>query len=109
MRFECNFGTLAAGKNAAAPAGTRFRIAILGDFSGHALAGQLDTGDALAARKPLKVDVDNLDDLIERMGIKLQLPLGDDGQTAGRRKRKTANAAAADVPAAPRSSRWTAN
>lgn len=82
MRFECNFGTLAAGKNAAAPAGTRFRIAILGDFSGHALAGQLDTGDALAARKPLKVDVDNLDDLIERMGIKLQLPLGDDGQTA---------------------------
>jgi len=82
MRFECNFGSLASGKNTAAHAGARFRIAILGDFSGHALAGQLDTGDNLAARKPLKVDVDNLDDLIERMGIKLQLPLGDGEQTA---------------------------
>lgn len=82
MRFECNFGTLAANRNATGNSGSRFRIALLGDFSGHALAGQLDTGDDLAARKPLKVDVDNLDDLIERMGIKLQLPLGDEGQVA---------------------------
>lgn len=80
MRFECNFGGLASSPSAATNAGSRFRIAILGDFSGRALAGRLDTGADLAARKPLRVDVDNLDDLIERMGIRLQLPLGEGDQ-----------------------------
>ena len=34
------------------------RLAILGDFSGRAAAGKLETGDQLAARKPIVVDVD---------------------------------------------------
>jgi type VI secretion system protein ImpC len=55
------------------------RIAILGDFSSGALAGRLQTGTALARRKPLKVEFDTLDDAIGRLGLKLQLPLGAGG------------------------------
>jgi type VI secretion system ImpC/EvpB family protein/type VI secretion system ImpB/VipA family protein len=67
---------LKANSGAARGNGERFRIAIMGDFSGRALRGELVTGDDLAAIKPLRVDVDNLDDLIERMGIKVRLPIG---------------------------------
>jgi type VI secretion system protein ImpC len=55
------------------------RIAMLGDFSGGSLAGRLDTGPALAGRKPLKVEFDTLDDAIGRLDITLRLPLGADG------------------------------
>jgi type VI secretion system protein ImpC len=55
------------------------RIAILGDFSSGALAGRLDTGAALARRKPLKVEFDTLEDALARLRLKLQLPLGADG------------------------------
>ncbi len=55
------------------------RIAILGDFSSGALAGRLDTGAALAKRKPLKVEFDTLEDALARLRLKLQLPLGADG------------------------------
>jgi type VI secretion system protein ImpC len=55
------------------------RIALLGDFSGGSLTGRLDTGAALAKRKPLKVEFDTLDDAIARLNITLQLPLGADG------------------------------
>jgi type VI secretion system protein ImpC len=56
-----------------------FRIAVLGDFSARANGGKLDTGGSLAARKPLKVDCDNLDATLKRFGVKLRLPLGTDG------------------------------
>ena len=55
------------------------RIAILGDFSSGALAGRLETGAALARRKPLKVEFDTLEDALARLRLKLQLPLGADG------------------------------
>lgn len=80
MRFECNFGTLNPNPGTTKGNGQRFRIALIGDFSGRAMRGELVTGDDLAATKPLRVDVDNLDDLIERMGIKVRLPIdGDQG------------------------------
>lgn len=56
------------------------RIAILGDFGAGALRGRLDTGAALAKRKPLKVEFDTLDDAIGRLGLKLMLPLGAGGE-----------------------------
>src|SRR5207302_8714972 len=37
------------------------------------------TGTTLAARKPLKVDCDNVDATLKRLGVKLRLPLGADG------------------------------
>jgi type VI secretion system protein ImpC len=79
MRYEVSFGSISRAPRAAS-AGAKFRLALLGDFSGRANAGRLETGAALAARKPIKVDVDNIDQVIERMQLSLALPLaGDDG------------------------------
>jgi len=82
MPYEVSFGEFPGRKRAAAPAGKKFRIALLGDFSGRANAGTLDTGADLAARKAIRVDVDNLDEVIERLGIELTLTLDEDGATA---------------------------
>jgi type VI secretion system protein ImpC len=80
MDYQVSFGTL--GKPAATVAtGTKFRLAVLGDFSGRANAGTLATGAALGAARPLKVDVDNLDDVIARLKLKLNLDLTGDGQS----------------------------
>ena len=80
MAYEVNFGTMrvATSKPAAKKTG-RFRIALLGDFSARANSGKLDTGAELGGRKPLKVDCDNVDATIKRLGVKLRLPLGADG------------------------------
>jgi hypothetical protein len=80
MQYEVSFGRLDRKPRAVTP-GTKFRLALLGDFSGRANAGTLETGAALAKRKPIKVDVDSLDTVIERMGITLNLPLAEDGGT----------------------------
>lgn len=55
------------------------RIAVLGDFSGGAAAGRLETGSDLAARKLIPVEFDNLEDTLARLGVKLTLPIGDGG------------------------------
>ena len=83
MRYQMNFGSLGKSITELKPTGTdRFRIALLGDFSGRANKGELAIGDALASRKPLKVDVDNIDDVIGRLNIEIDLPLGgDEGAT----------------------------
>nr|WP_299964459.1 type VI secretion system contractile sheath large subunit [uncultured Roseobacter sp.] len=57
----------------------RFRIAVLGDFTGRAATGTLQIGADLAARKPMRLDVDTLDDVIARFATTLILPLGTDG------------------------------
>ncbi len=58
---------------------TRFRIAIFGDFSGRSARGQVETGDALAARKPIILDSDTVEDVIESFATTLVLPIGKDG------------------------------
>jgi predicted component of type VI protein secretion system len=82
MAYEVNFGTMrvAASKPATKKTG-KFRIAMLGDFSARANSGKLDTGTELGSRKPLKVDCDNVDATIKRLGVKLRLPLGADGSS----------------------------
>ncbi|MDP9901025.1 type VI secretion system contractile sheath domain-containing protein [Variovorax ginsengisoli] len=55
------------------------RIAILGDFGGGALAGRLETGAALARRKPQQVEFDTLEDALSRLQLKMTLPLGRSG------------------------------
>lgn len=80
MAYEVNFGTMrVAGSKSAAKKTGKFRIAMLGDFSARANSGKLDTGTELGSRKPLKVDCDNLDATLKRLGVKLRLPLGGDG------------------------------
>ena len=80
MPYEVSFGTLSKPRADAAP-GQKFRLALLGDFSGRANAGLLETGEALAGRKPIKVDVDNLDAVIAKMKLCLNLPIGGDDAT----------------------------
>ncbi|QPH54091.1 type VI secretion system contractile sheath domain-containing protein [Pontivivens ytuae] len=74
------FGTLSAPRTeAAGQSDAKFRIALLGDFSGRANRGLIEIGDALATRKPIKLDVDNIDDVIARFATTLVLPVGADG------------------------------
>lgn len=73
-----NFGQLDATAPAWAPK-RPVRIAVLGDFSGGAASGRLETGAALASRKLLPVEFDNLEDTMARLGVKLTLPIGDGG------------------------------
>lgn len=77
MDYTVNFGNLSSKPRALAP-NAKFRLALLGDFSGRANAGRAETGAALAKRKPIKVDVDNLDDVLARMKLELSLSLDGD-------------------------------
>jgi len=56
-----------------------FRVAVLGDFSGRESRGILETGDALARRRPREVDRDNLDRVLAAVGPSARVKL------AGRR------------------------
>src|SRR5688572_24204335 len=55
---------------------TRFRILLLGDFSGRGSRGA-DAG-SLAGRKPLPVDRDNFEDVMARLGVEVHVPLAAD-------------------------------
>lgn len=76
--MELNFGMVSeSGADRQPATGDPFRLAVLGDFSGAANKGRLDAGDALARRKPLRVDVDNIDQIIARLDIVLSLPMAE--------------------------------
>jgi len=76
--MELNFGLLSeSGLARPINTGAPFRLAVLGDFSAASNRGRLDTGEALARRKPLRVDVDNIDQVIERLKITISLPMAE--------------------------------
>jgi type VI secretion system protein ImpC len=52
---------------------TPFRIAVLGDFSGRANRGIVESGGVLAGRKAIRVDRDDLDDAVARLAPRLTL------------------------------------
>ncbi|MBE1283380.1 MAG: type VI secretion system contractile sheath small subunit [Rhodobacteraceae bacterium] len=56
-----------------------FRMALLGDFSGRAAQGRIEIGDALANRPPIELDIDTVEDVIERFSTRLTLPFGAEG------------------------------
>ena len=62
------------------PAFGPFRIALLGDFSGRANRGIAEKGRPLAARRPVRVDRDSLDDAIARLAPRLTLDLPSGGE-----------------------------
>lgn len=81
MKFEFNFGTLSQTRPVVVRRDQEcFRIAVLGDFSARANRGPLTTGGELAQRKPWRIDVDCLDEVMRKIGIRLQLPLGAGGE-----------------------------
>ncbi len=59
---------------------TPFRIALLGDFSGRASRQLRETGDKLASRRASRVDRDNFDEVMAKLGVRLVLPLGNGGE-----------------------------
>jgi type VI secretion system protein ImpC len=80
MAYSMNFGVMSSNVPPRAAGGSvKFRLAVLGDFSARANTGELATGADLAKRKPLKVDIDNLDEVLGRLKPKLNLPIATDG------------------------------
>jgi len=76
--MDLNFGMVSeSGLAKKIPSGAPFRIAVLGDFSAAANKGRLETGEALARHKPLRIDVDNIDQVIERLNITVSLPMAE--------------------------------
>jgi type VI secretion system protein ImpC len=59
------------------------RIVLLGDFSAGAARGRLESGDELAARKPIAVEFDSIDEALSRLDVSLTLPLGEGGAGVG--------------------------
>jgi type VI secretion system protein ImpC len=59
---------------------TPFRIALLGDFAGRANRGAIETGRALAGRRPVRVDRDDVDEVLARLSPELVLPVGATGE-----------------------------
>jgi type VI secretion system protein ImpC len=53
-----------------------FRIAVLGDFSGRGSRRIMETGEALANRRPLLIDRDNFDSVFAKLSPHLDLLLG---------------------------------
>ena len=78
MEYQVQFGSLNSRPQQSKP-GKAFRIAILGDFSGKGNSGCVQVGEALAARKPLRVSHENLDSLLARLEVCLKLPAGASG------------------------------
>lgn len=57
----------------------RLRMAVFGDFSGRAARGLRAVGADLAARPPILLDVDTVEDVIASFATTLTLPIGKDG------------------------------
>jgi type VI secretion system protein ImpC len=56
-----------------------FRVLLIGDWSGRRNRGLSASSEELKEWRPLLVDRDNLDQLMARLGVKLHIPLTDDG------------------------------
>jgi hypothetical protein len=78
MSMDLNFGSLGSAPLAAAKP-QRFRIALMGDFSGRAARGEVEIGEDLAKRRPIKLDVDTLEKVIKGFATDLILPIGKKG------------------------------
>jgi pilus assembly protein FimV len=57
----------------------RFRIALFGDFSGRSAKGEVEIGEDLARRRPIKFDIDTVEKVIAGFGTTLVLPIGKKG------------------------------
>jgi len=78
VSYEPSFGQLEASEAESKRPGAEapFRILILGDFSGR--SGRNSPKPSVAERKPLKIDFNNLEEVMESIGPQLELGLSDD-------------------------------
>ena len=77
---DLSFGTMSKPRAETVPTpGGRFRIALMGDFSGRSARGIVETGADLANRRPIKFDIDTLEKVIAGFAATLILPIGKKG------------------------------
>jgi type VI secretion system protein ImpC len=76
-----SFGTLSStGEPLPAPtAESPFRIGMLADFSGRKNRGIKGSSEDIAARKLVRVSRDTLDEVMAKIGVQLELPVGEGG------------------------------
>ncbi len=79
MSLDLSFGSI-PGDRLEGGKPSRFRIALMGDFSGRSARGEVEIGADLAKRRPIKLDVDTLEKVIAGFGTTLVLPIGKKGQ-----------------------------
>ncbi len=80
IEMTFNFGTLEAPpRTGDGSTKKRFRIALLGDFSGRSAKGEVEIGEDLAKRRPIKFDIDTVEKVIAGFGTTLVLPIGKKG------------------------------
>jgi len=84
MPYQPSFGTIQGAAEPVPPPKQEspFRIAVLADFSGRQNRGLTDSSQEIAARRLLRVTRDTLDDVMAKLDVQLELPVGDDGDTA---------------------------
>ncbi|MFC7539040.1 type VI secretion system contractile sheath domain-containing protein [Siccirubricoccus deserti] len=80
MQYAVNFGSLSKAPRASGPVTNPPRR--LRRFLGPGQCRAAGDRAKLAARKPIKIDVDNLDDVLARMKLKLALPVAPEGIVA---------------------------
>jgi type VI secretion system ImpB/VipA family protein len=82
MPYKPSFGTIqGAGEPIATPRPeSPFRIAVLGDFSGRQNRSEIGSPADIAARRLVRVTRDTLDDVMAKMGVALEVPVGDGGE-----------------------------
>ena len=80
MAYDSSFGRLEASGTKPARAGGDgpFRIALLGDFSARRGRVPAESPDEIAARKPLKITFQTLDEVLESVAPRLEFSAGDD-------------------------------
>jgi predicted component of type VI protein secretion system len=80
IEMTFSFGTLEAPpREKDATTKKRFRIALFGDFSGRSAKGEVEIGDDLARRRPIKFDIDTIEKVIAGFATTLVLPIGKKG------------------------------
>jgi hypothetical protein len=82
MSYQASFGTIESTGEPIAPPkpASPFRMAVLADFSGRRNRGVTGDSDDIASRRLLRVSRDTLDEVMAKLGVKLQLPVGDKGE-----------------------------
>ncbi len=84
MPYSPSFGTIQnTGEPIEAPKPeSPFRIGMLADFGGRQNRGEIGTSEEIAGRRLLRIARDTLDDVMAKMGVQLDIPVGDAGKTA---------------------------
>jgi type VI secretion system protein ImpC len=56
------------------------RVAIFGDFSGHRNPSPMGTGSSISQKRLHRIDRDNLEEVMERLGVAIEFPVSAEGQ-----------------------------